>query len=307
MPDGQLIGVAALADRLDDPAIRVADCRWYLGDGERGRAAYKAGHIPGAIFIDLEHHLSASSGPGRHPLPDRSAFARTMGELGVGSHYMLVAYDDGGGGGVAARLWWMMRNVGHAAVRGLDGGSTVARRWLDGGSTVARRWLDGGLTAWAEAGLRVDVELSAHRAARMEVSPPLTRSITRSDLHAALGSLTVLDARGPARYQSVEEPIDTAGGHIPTAANMPYEDNLTPDLTFLTPTELRSRYNELGAGSDRGTVVYCGSGVTACHDVLAMILAGLPEPMLYPGSWSDRSATNMPVATGPNRGERPAV
>ena len=284
MPDGQLIGVAALADRLDDPAIRVADCRWYLGDGERGRAAYKAGHIPGAIFIDLEHHLSASSGPGRHPLPDRSAFARTMGELGVGSHYMLVAYDDGGGG-VAARLWWMMRNVGHAAVRVLDGG----------------------LTAWAEAGLRVDVELSAHRAARMEVSPPLTRSITRSDLHAALGSLTVLDARGPARYQGVEEPIDTAGGHIPTAANMPYEDNLTPDLTFLTPTELRSRYNELGAGSDRGTVVYCGSGVTACHDVLAMILAGLPEPMLYPGSWSDWSATNMPVATGPNRGERPAV
>ena len=284
MHDGPLISVPALADRLDDAAIRVADCRWYLGDGERGRAAYSTGHIPGAIFIDLERHLSASSGPGRHPLPDRSAFARTMGELGVGSHHMVVAYDDRGGG-VAARLWWMMRDIGHAAVRVLDGG----------------------LTAWVAAGLPVETERGAHRPARLEVRRTLTRSITRLDLRAALGSLPVLDARGPARFAGLAEPIDCVGGHIPTAANMPFEDNLKPDLTFLPPKVLRSKYEELGAGSDRDTVLYCGSGVTACHDVLAMNVAGLPEPMLYPGSWSDWSATDMPVATGPDPGEPPII
>lgn len=266
-----------LAELLGDPSARIADTRWYLDEPDRGRADYEAGHLPGAIHVHLEHHLSASSGPGRHPLPAPAAFASTMASLGFGDDHRIVAYDDGGGA-VAARLWWMLRWIGHTEVQVLNGG----------------------LTAWLDAGLPLTTDVPGHPMAEMTVGESPTRTIDRDRLAANLGSVELFDARAPERYRGEEEPVDPVAGHIPTAHSRPYEENLGPDERFLSPEALAARL-----ATPEPPVLYCGSGVTACHNALAMAVAGLPEPTLYPGSWSDWSTAGMPAAVGSNPGSPP--
>jgi thiosulfate/3-mercaptopyruvate sulfurtransferase len=274
-----LISVDELAGLLASGDAKVADTRWYLAEPEQGLAAYAEGHIPGAMYLHLETQLSGPIGAGRHPLPTRSDFASTMGSLGFGNDDLIVAYDDRGGA-IAARLWWMLRDIGHDRVRVLDGG----------------------LPAWVAAGHPLESATAAPPAATMTVRPATTRTIDREALAESLGELTIIDARSAERYRGDEEPIDPIAGHIPTAVNIPYEENIDTEGRFLPFRMLSARYRAVGAHGD-DTVVYCGSGVTACHTALAMVVAGLGEPILYPGSWSDWSTAEMPFVTGDEPGE----
>jgi len=274
-----------LAAHLDDPDLRVVDARWTLGKPGAGREAYDAGHIPGAIFVDMDLDLAAPVGPGRHPLPDPGVLASRLGALGIGSEHRIVVYDDTGW--VAARFWWMLDDLGHAEVSVLDGG----------------------YPAWTAGGHPIEVEMGSGRAcpaATLALAPAWTKVVDRDGLRDQLGEVVLLDARGGPRYRGEVEPIDPVAGHIPTAVNAPTDQNLGPSGTFLTATDLRSRYQTLGAGADTPVVVSCGSGVSACHDALAMRVAGLADPILYPGSWSDWSTAGYPVAIGPEPGEAPA-
>jgi thiosulfate/3-mercaptopyruvate sulfurtransferase len=270
------VGGLAAFDRLV-----FADTRWYLGEPEQGRIEYETGHIPGAVYVDLERHLSAADGPGRHPLPIREEFAARMGRLGIGDGDTVVAYDDRGGA-VAARLWWMLRDIGHEAFV-----------------------LDGGIQAWVEAGRELAGGIETRESTRLSVRPSTTREIDRAGLRERLGTVTLLDARAPERYRGDEEPVDPVAGHIPTAVSADLDLNLDADLRFLAPEALRERFQSLGTSDDHDTVVYCGSGVTACHNALALVRAGFPEPILYPGSWSDWGASGGEVATGEDPGRVP--
>lgn len=280
MTPDPLVSVAELSERLDDPAIRLADVRWYLNEPRRGRSEYDAGHLPGAVFVDLETDLSATTGPGRHPLPDPAVFAKRMGELGFGDEHEVVAYDASGGT-VAARLWWMLRWIGHPTVRVLDGG----------------------VQAWEAAGQPLSASPQEHPAAVMAVRPSLTRTIDRAALAGSLGEVALVDVRAPERYRGEVEPIDPKAGHIPTARNVPTAENLGGEGRFLPSHLLGARYQAEADGRD--LVLYCGSGVNACQAALAVVSAGLPEPTVYPGSWSDWSASDLPIATGPDAGDRP--
>lgn len=280
---GPLVAPETLRDRLGDGDLRLADVRWYLGRPGAGRAAYEAGHLPGAVFVDLDADLSAPSGPGRHPLPDPTAFAERLAALGFGSDHWIVAYDDGGGT-VAARLWWMLDALGH-------------RR-----ASV----LDGGLAAWSAIGGPLTTDVPNRSPARLELARRWTKTIDRNELRGRLGSVVLLDGRAPERYRGEVEPVDPAAGHIPTARSAPVTDNLGPDGRFRTPIDLRARFLALGA-EKAPVVVACGSGVNACHHVLAMRLAGLPDPLLYPGSFSDWSRAGLPVVAGDDPGDPPAA
>jgi thiosulfate/3-mercaptopyruvate sulfurtransferase len=271
-----------LQRHLDDSVLRLADVRWYLDEPERGRQVYLESHIPGAFYVDLEADLSAEDGSGRHPLPDWDEFAERMGDLGISDDSVVVAYDDRGGG-VAARLWWMLRAIGHDR------------------SHV----LDGGLTAWIAAGGPVTDAVPDHLPARLTVRLRPGLTVDRDEVRTRLGSTVTLDARGGQRYRGETEPIDPVAGHIPGALSAPYEENLGPRQRFLPPEALAARYRALGVGEDTDVVVYCGSGVTACHDILAMEHAGVGRPILYPGSWSDWSSAGYPVAKGPDPGPAP--
>ncbi len=272
---GPLIDVASLAERIDDPTLRIADTRWYLGEPERGRAAYAAGHLPGAAYLDLDNDLSAPDGPGRHPLPDPVAFARRLGALGIGDGNDVVVYDDRGGV-IGARLWWMLRELGHERVAVLDGG----------------------LPAWTAAGLSLTAEVPAWPPASFTGTGAWGRAVDRSEVAAALGRVLLLDARSPERFRGEEEPIDPVAGHIPTARSAPATDNLDADHRLLAPEALAARYRALGVIDPARVVAYCGSGVTACHDLLALEVAGLTGAVLYPGSWSDWSTSGGAVAVG---------
>lgn len=279
-----LISVEALEARLGDPSLRIVDCRWYLGRPGAGREAYDDGHLPGAIHVDVDTDLTAPDGPGRHPLPDPVRFASRLGALGIGHGSSVVAYDDLGGW-VAARLWWMLDVLGHHDVAVLDGG----------------------IDAWTAAGLRVTMEVPGYPATDLRLAGSWARTIERDALRSRLGSLTLLDARAGARYRGEIEPIDAAPGHIPTAVSAPTDGNLAPDGGFLAPSDLAARYAALGAAEPgREVVVSCGSGVSATHLALAMRAAGLPDPLLYPGSYSDWTQHQLPVATGPDPGDPPA-
>jgi thiosulfate/3-mercaptopyruvate sulfurtransferase len=240
---------------------QFVDCRWQLGHPERGRELYLEGHIPGASFLDVERELSASPGGadgGRHPLPAAEDFARAAGAAGIGSGVFVVAYDQGMTGG-AARLWWLLRHFGHDDVAVLAGG----------------------IAAWAGRLRSREEEIEA---ARFVPRPRDDDTVTAQELEASIGAgtLVLLDARAPERYRGEVEPIDPVAGHIPGARNLPYVEASVPDDLVGTEDEV---------------VVYCGSGITACVDVLALERAGV-SAKLYPGSWSEWSSRGLPVERG---------
>jgi len=280
-----LISATEVARHLDDPDLRIADVRWSLAAPAAGRFAYADAHLPGAVFVDLDTVLTAPTGPGRHPLPDPSAFAAALAALGIGRGHRVVAYDDTGGT-VAARLWWMLDVLGHPRASVLDGG----------------------IAAWRAAGLQLSADVPAldGQATWTDLPRAWPRTIDRAALTPRLGALLLLDARAPERYRGDVEPIDPVAGHIPTAVNAPTGSFLAPDGRFLAPTALAARFAALGATGERPVAVSCGSGVNACQIALAMRAAGLPDPLLYPGSYSDWSRSGMPVATGAAPGDPPA-
>jgi len=281
--DGPLIAVSTLAAAIDAPRLRVVVCRWYLGRPGAGRIAYEGGHLPGALHLDIDSDLTAPTGPGRHPLPDPLVFRDRLEEVGIGDEHTVVAYDDVGGW-VAARLWWMLDDLGHRSVAVLDGG----------------------IAAWTATGLPLTREEPGYPPAGLSLRGSWGRVLDRDEVRAALGSLRLLDARAGARYRGEVEPIDAYPGHIPTAVSAPTDRNLAADGRFLSPAELAARYRELGAdGSIGEVVVSCGSGVSATHDALALRIAGLPDPRLYPGSYSDWTQQGWPVTTGPGPGDPP--
>jgi thiosulfate/3-mercaptopyruvate sulfurtransferase len=272
-----LITADELGRILDDADVRVLDCRWYLGEPHRGAAEYRLGHISGALYASLDDDLSSSVGPGRHPLPSPEAFGTTLGTLGITPSTKVVAYDDRGGA-IASRLWWMLTDQGHERTSVLDGG----------------------LQSWTSAG---------HILTTDEVVPPSSRYPTRpwrdvvdrSAIVSMPNGTVLVDARGEDRYRGDEEPVDPKAGHIPGAISLPQADNLTPGLAFLPPADLRSRYAKAGIDNSKHVIVHCGSGVTACHNILAMDVAGIERPKLYVGSWSDWASHDLPVATGDAR------
>jgi thiosulfate/3-mercaptopyruvate sulfurtransferase len=278
---GPLVSVAELAAAIDDPDLRLIDGRWYLGKPGEGRAAYDAGHLPGAAHLDIDTDLTAPTGPGRHPLPDPAVFQAGLERLGIGDEHTVVAYDDVGGW-VAARLWWMLDSLGHRAVAVLDGG----------------------VNAWTAAGHPLTTDVPRWPPATLTLRDTWTGTIERDDLRTALGTVRLLDARAAARYRGEIEPIDAYPGHIPTAVSAPTDANLGSDGRFLPADALAERYRALGADGSAGQVVVsCGSGVSATHDALALRIAGLPDAILYPGSYSDWTQQGWPVATGEEPGD----
>lgn len=275
---GPVVGVEWLRANLDAGWLRVADVRWSL-TGEPGAELYARGHLPGAVFLDAEAGLaSPGDGPGRHPVPAPGKLAGVLGAAGIGDEHAVVAYDDAGGS-IAARLWWLYRHYGH------DGRCAV---------------LDGGIGAWTDAGLPLTTVAPRHPRAEWTPRPPLDDLVDAESVASMLraGGL-VLDARAGERYRGEVEPIDPRAGHIPGAISAPHAANLGPDGRFLPAGALRARYADLGADR-RPVVAYCGSSLTATHDLLALELAGLPAGRLYEGSWSDWSSDpSRPVATGP--------
>jgi thiosulfate/3-mercaptopyruvate sulfurtransferase len=270
---GPLVSATWLREHLRDPDLRVVDLRWYL-DGRSGREAYSGGHIPGAVFVDLDRDLTGPSGAGRHPLPSAEQVTAAMRRAGVSRDTRVVVYDDAGGS-VAARLWWLLRWFGHGAVAVLDGG----------------------LDAW-EGPLEKDP--AACPPGDFAAREPDPGQVVRFEEMRELGAgARVLDARAPERYRGEREPIDPRAGHVPGARSAFWKDNLRRDGRFLDAESLRARFRELGVESGEGTIAYCGSGVNACHDLLALEVAGLPGARLYAGSWSDWSShPDAPVATG---------
>jgi thiosulfate/3-mercaptopyruvate sulfurtransferase len=280
-----LIAAAELAARLHEPDVRIADVRWSLAAPAAGRADYAAAHLPGAVFVDVDTVLTQRHGPGRHPLPEPDVFVAALGALGIGRGHRVVAYDDAGGT-VAARLWWMLDVLGHTRVAVLDGG----------------------IAAWRDAGLPVTADVTNLSPAGPWPDLPAAwpRTIGRHALAPRLGTLTLLDARTPERYRGEVEPIDPIPGHVPSAVSAPTASFLGPDGRFLAADALRSRFADLGADGVQAVVVSCGSGVNACQLALAMREAGLPDPLLYPGSYSDWSRSGMPIAVGASPDEPPA-
>ncbi|MEU0004637.1 sulfurtransferase [Streptomyces sp. NPDC006314] len=258
----------------------LLDVRWQLSVAKAagapafdGRAEYANGHIPGAVFVDLDRELAATPGAtGRHPLPDLAEFGAVMRRAGVSAGRPVVVYD-GGQGWAAARAWWLLRWTGHPDVRVLDGG----------------------LPSW-------EGELSTQPSDQAEgdfVPAPAAAGLLDADGAAALARTGVLlDARAGERYRGEVEPIDRVGGHIPGAVSAPTTENVGPDGRFLPPVELKDRFKALGVSEDTEVGVYCGSGVSGAHEVLALAVAGIPAA-LYVGSWSEWSADpSRPVAVG---------
>jgi thiosulfate/3-mercaptopyruvate sulfurtransferase len=278
-PQGPLVDVAWLATHLHDPSLRIIDLRWYLS-ARKGADAYAQGHIPGAVFVDLAHDITGPIGPGRHPLPSPAQFERAMRRAGVSKTTRVVVYDDAGGS-IAARLWWLLEHHGHRRVHVLDGGLPAWQRAGHACSTSPPTITEGSFRA------------------TLALRPPV---VDRHHVEAARRrrSVVILDARVPERYRGEVEPIDARPGHIPGARNAPWPDNLV-DERFAAPKALRARYRALGVRTGSTVICYCGSGVTACHDVLALRLAGIAgvRVQLYEGSWSDWSRDpDRPAALG---------
>jgi thiosulfate/3-mercaptopyruvate sulfurtransferase len=278
-----LISAADLAQHTQDANWIVLDCRHDLANPDAGSTAYAAGHIPNAQFAHLDLDLSDQSpGPngefrGRHPLPERDAFVEKLSDWGINHNSQVIAYDAHGGM-YAARLWWMLRWVGHAAVAVLDGG----------------------LPAWTAQGLPLSTKPVARPQGNIETRPSLVRTASVADIEANLENqkCIVVDARAPDRFRGENETLDPVGGHIPGARNRFFKDNLQADGRFKPAQQLQADFGAL-IGAPDAAVMQCGSGVTACHNLLALEVAGLSGAALYPGSWSEWCADpSRPVATG---------
>lgn len=264
-----LIQVSELAGQIPSDDWAVIDCRFDLSRPEAGHEAYQAGHVPGAIYAHLDRDLAGPRRPGsgRHPLPDPGTLAATFSRWGIGSDTRVVAYDDAGGA-IAARLWWLLRWMGHRSVALLDGG------WA----------------AWVAAGMTVADEIRSPLKAHFSGKPGHMPTMETRELETRLQdpALLLLDARARARYLGDQEPIDPVAGHVPGAKNLPFLDSLTREGRFRGRDELRRIMEPVFGGREgRGITVMCGSGVTACHNIFSMELAGFPGARLYPGSWSE--------------------
>jgi len=278
-----LISAADLATRTDDPNVVIIDCRHDLMNPAAGRDAYAAGHIPGAQFADMDHELSgAKRGAdgafrGRHPLPERAALVNTLRDWGIHSDTQVVAYDAHGGM-FAARLWWMLRWLGHPAVAVLDGG----------------------LAAWQAQGLPMSTTVPTRARGSIAEQAPLVTQVAAADVleNVQSGARIVIDARAADRFRGENETMDPVGGHIPGAKNRFFKDNLDADGRFKSAQQLQADFAPL-IGDPSKAIMQCGSGVTACHNLLALEVAGLPGAALYPGSWSEWCADPArPVARG---------
>ena len=281
-----LITPGALHEHLNDPGWAVVDCRFSLADTERGRRAYREAHIPGAVYAHLDADLSGPIVPGvtgRHPLPDAATWADTLSNWGIGAGVQVIAYDDFGGG-IAARLWWMLRWMGHDAVAVLDGGYPT----------------------WQRLGLptRSGDESRPPRRFTPQLRPAWIVDAETVNARRADPAYRLVDARAAPRYRGEHEPLDPVAGHIPGAVSAPFTDNLDADGCFLPPDALRARFDALLDGIPPGrTICYCGSGVTAAHNLLALAHAGLGTALLYPGSWSHWvTDPQRPVAVGASNG-----
>jgi thiosulfate/3-mercaptopyruvate sulfurtransferase len=264
-----LIDVAELASHHNDPVWIIIDCRFDLADSEAGRRAYTRGHIPGARYAHLNDDLSSPITPvsGRHPMPDPVALGKKLGAWGVNASKQVVVYDDAGGA-MAGRLWWLLRWLGHDAVA----------------------LLNGGLKAWQAAGLRLSdkppevtqTEFQPQQKDELYVTSARVEQL-RTD-----NNYRIVDARAPQRFSGEVEPLDKVAGHIPGAINMPWDNNVQTDGTFKSRDALRKQFEQqLGNVSPDHVIHSCGSGVTACHNIIAMEYAGLPGAKLYAGSWSE--------------------
>lgn len=257
--------------------VRVVDTRWYM-DGRSGEDAHRAGHVPGSVHLDVDRDLAGTGGPGRHPLPSPEAFAATMSGAGIGPDDRVVVYDDDGGSR-AARLWFLLVHHGHRGPVQL---------------------LDGGFPAWIAAGLPVETGPVSPAPTHYPPTPGTRRFVGKDGVLAAIGESRVLllDARAGARFRGEVEPVDPRKGHVPGAKSAPYAENLDATGRFLPLESLRARYASLGALSAGEVVVYCGSGVTACHDLFVLDALGV-QGTLYEGSFSEWSRDpSLPIETG---------
>lgn len=275
-----LISTGALAARLSDPDWLVVDCRFELGDPAAGRRAWRAGHVPGAIYADLERDLSApvTAATGRHPLPAVADLAATFSRFGISDRTRVVAYDAGNGA-YASRLWWMLRWLGHDAVAVLDGGFAA--------------WTGEGRAVTADEPVRAPARFVAHpRPGMLCAADEIPQALARGE--------ALVDVRGAERFRGEVEPLDAVAGHVPGAVNLPFTGNLGADGRFLAPAALARRLREdAGIEPGRAIVCMCGSGVTACQGLLALEAAGIGGARLYAGSWSEWIRDpSRPVARG---------
>src|SRR6266567_944361 len=275
-----LIGTAELAACIHDPTFVVVDCRYDLVDVDAGERAYRAGHLPGARFMHVDRDLSGikTGRNGRHPLPGISGLSATFGRAGIDASKQVIAYDQASGAW-ASRLWWLLQWLGHDAVAVLDGGIA---KWIAKGRALSR-------------------DVPAVQPAVFVARPPRpTASVAEILDNLRDGTLKIVDARAAERFRGDVEPIDPVAGHIPGAINRPYSANLSSESTFKPAAQLRAEFEALLGTTPPSAVVHqCGSGVTACHNALAMAIAELPGSRLYPGSWSEWIADpSRPVARG---------
>ncbi len=279
-----LISTQWLAKHLNDANVRVVDTRWYLLQPTKGETDYASAHIPNAIYLHVDRDLAAPPLPdaktGRHPLPDADAFAETMVRAGISGETRVIAYDDAGGAN-AARLWWLLRYFGHENVS----------------------LLDGGLTQWIVEGRPLTAEIPKFPRGDFHARANPNMVITKAEMTGLLRNsrVLILDARAPERYRGETEPIDVRAGHIPGAISAPLAGNLisTNDLRFRNPTELRARFEALGANDASEIIAYCGSGVNAAQEIFALELADFDRARLYAASFSEWSRdADLPIATG---------
>lgn len=262
-----LIDARTLHTNIHKPEWVIFDCRFSLKDTELGRSNFEKGHLPTAQYLHLDEDLSGPIIPGttgRHPLPDPTLFAKLLGTRGVSNTTQVVAYDDMSGA-IASRLWWMLKWLGHDAVAVFDGG----------------------IQAWTNEGFALTADVTSPMPQTFVPHVRESLSVEVGDIESRIQSdaPNLIDARAHERYLGHVEPIDPVAGHIPGARSLPFKENLNTDGAFLDQTSLRTRF---AARSEQSPtpIVYCGSGVTACHNILAIVHAGLPMPLLYPGSWS---------------------
>ena len=265
-----LISAAALHAARGDPAWSIIDCRFNLADVDEGRRSFEKGHIPGAVYLDLDRDLAGpiTAESGRHPLPEAGVISKRLGELGIGNSDTIVVYD-GGSGAVAARAWWMLRWLGHTSIR----------------------LLDGGFSDWQSRGFPVETRVREKPPVEYRGRENKALVVTTQELAAdvpGIAARNLLDARDRKRFAGAEEPIDPVAGHVPGSINLPFADFLNPDDTWRPLSERAALLEEaLGSNRDVAWCVMCGSGVTACHLAISGLEAGFSEPQLYVGSWSE--------------------